>query len=211
MPALQQQKLPPSRSGPSTMRQVGQRMLPRGGQRIAILEERWVTICGGRSCGSAIRMRSSRPSTSPATKRLGQFLSQIDLQAGVARPDHRQGMRQQERPHGRDRPEAQGRCARLGLGLRPRLEIADPARISRARSARSRPTGVIRTEWVERSATCTPRRASISFRPVDSVDCVTWHSSAAREKFPVSASATRKRICRSVVIGYREKQITTVL
>jgi hypothetical protein len=84
------------------------------------------------------------------------------------------------------------------------------ARMSRARSARSRPTGVIRTECVDRSATCTPNRASISFSPVERVDWVTWHSSAAREKFPVSASATRKRICRSVVIGYRKTRLPSV-
>src|SRR6056297_3535120 len=75
------------------------------------------------------------------------------------------------------------------------------ARISRARSARVCPTGVIRTEWVLRSATFTPSRASISFRPVDRVDWVTLQSSAAREKFSVSARATRNRICRRVVMG----------
>ncbi len=76
------------------------------------------------------------------------------------------------------------------------------ARISRARSARAFPIGVMRTEWVLRSATVTPSRASISLRAVERVDCVTLHNAADREKFSVSARATRNRIWRRVVIVF---------
>jgi hypothetical protein len=90
-------------------------MLPRGGQRITILEQA-VRVDLRRQVVRQGDQDKVEPSLDqPRDQRLGQFLAQVDLQAGVARPDHRQGMGQQERPT---------------VGIAPRRKIVTPASAS---------------------------------------------------------------------------------
>jgi hypothetical protein len=63
--------------------------------------------------------------------------------------------------------------------------------VARARVATSSPTGVKRTERLDRSTSSAPSRRSSSAMPTESVDCVTKQAAAARPKWPWSRKATR--------------------
>ena len=190
VPALEQHHRPPRQIGACNRGHVGQRMPPRTGQHVAVLEQGLAGQITDIEWQRDDR-RVEPPVLQPVDQRLRQILAQIQPQLREIPAQMRHDLWDQIRPDRRDHPEPQiarkRRAARPGqidhvLGLaqdapRPRHDL-----VSRGGDDHL-PLGALGHGHAE--------IASSSCTPLLSADWLTWQRSAARPKCNSSARATR--------------------
>ena len=150
-----------------------------------------------------ISARSIVPSASPARSASVRFSLTVKSRSGRSR---RSAGKMSGRRYGATvgiRPKRNGRFGLpLRLSTKP-IRASVSSRILRARSTNSEPNGVIRTDLPSRSNSGAPQSSSSCRTCWLSAGCVTYDCSAARPKWPVSASTTAYWSCRRVGCGIR--------